>query len=216
MLFLSESVKGIGPLYFAQLSVHTVFLKNHIFNKVSGNGATSIYIPWRACALEARQSWTARLHERASPARLHPDCDLSGGRNCSKHVWSAQNGSTVLGLQRDKTPAETVEEVWPLPCALYTSRLPSLNKPVMWIWAELKGFQEFLWGFLVAQWWRIHLPMKETQIWSLVWEDPTWWAVTKLMQHNFWAQALEPGSCNKRSHRNEKPTVARVAPTHRS
>ena len=45
MLFLSESVKGIGPLYFAQLSVHTVFLKNRIFNKVSGNGATSIYIP---------------------------------------------------------------------------------------------------------------------------------------------------------------------------
>ena len=27
---------------------------------------------------------------------------------------------------------------------------------------------------LVAQWWRIRLPMQEAQVQSLVWEDPTW------------------------------------------
>ena len=84
----------------------------------------------------------------------------------------------------------------------------------LWIWAELRGFQEFLWGFPGGSVVKNHLPMQETQIWSPVWEDPTCQAATKLMHHNFWAQALEPGSCNKRSHRNEKPTVTRVAPTH--
>ena len=82
--FFSESVKGIGPRYFSQLIVHFVFLKNHIFNKVSGNGATSIYIPWIACELEARKSWIERLHERVSPAWVHPDCDLSDGRKEQK------------------------------------------------------------------------------------------------------------------------------------
>ena len=46
---------------------------------------------------------------------------------------------------------------------------------------------------------RVHLPMQETQVWSLVWEDPTCGA-TKPVHHDYWACALEPGSCNCWAH----------------
>ena len=51
------------------------------------------------------------------------------------------------------------------------------------------------WASLVAQWWRNHLPMQETWVWSLIQEDLT----TKPM-HNYWASALEPGSLNYWAH----------------
>ena len=78
---------------------------------------------------------------------------------------------------------------------------------------------------LVAQWLRIHLPVRGTRVWSLVWEDPTCHGAAKPTCHNCWACAPEPAShncwaCapqlrkrmrlepvlrNKRSHCNEKP-----------
>ena len=94
---------------------------------------------------------------------------------------------------------------------------------------------------LVAQWWRIRLPMQGTRVQDLVQEDPTCCRATKLVRHNYWACALEPAShnywaCvpqllkparlepvlrNKRSHRNEKPPQWeapqwRVAPARRT
>ena len=54
-------------------------------------------------------------------------------------------------------------------------------------------------AFLVARWWRVCLPMQETRVRSLVWEDSTCWGATKLMCHNFRACVLEPGSCNYRA-----------------
>ena len=74
-------------------------------------------------------------------------------------------------------------------------------------------------GFLVAQWWRIRLPMPETRVQSLVQEDPTCRGATKPMHHSDGVlgsrvQPLQPlkpvgpelvlGS--KRSHRNEEPS----------
>ena len=88
---------------------------------------------------------------------------------------------------------------------------------------------------LVVQWIGIHLPMQGTQVQSLIWEDSTCWGTAEPMHHNYWACALEPArcncwywahvfhllslcaqllkptllepvTCNKRSHRNEKPT----------
>ena len=47
---------------------------------------------------------------------------------------------------------------------------------------------------LVAQWLRIRLPMQGTQVWALVWEDPTCRGATKPVCHNYWACALEPAS----------------------
>ena len=67
---------------------------------------------------------------------------------------------------------------------------------------------------LVAQWLRIRLPMQGTRVQALVREDPTCRGATKPVRHNYWAHApqllkptcLEHVLCNKRSHRNEKPT----------
>ena len=37
-------------------------------------------------------------------------------------------------------------------------------------------------------WWlRIHLPMQETWVWSLVWEDPTCCGAAEPVSHNFWS-----------------------------
>ena len=49
---------------------------------------------------------------------------------------------------------------------------------------------------LVAPWWRICLPMQETQVWSLIWEDSTCCRATKPVPHNYWACALESRSRN--------------------
>ena len=42
---------------------------------------------------------------------------------------------------------------------------------------------------LVGQWIRICLSVQQTQVWSLVWEDPTCHGATKPMHHNYWALA---------------------------
>ena len=60
---------------------------------------------------------------------------------------------------------------------------------------------------LVVQWLRIRLPMQGTQVWSLVWEDPTCHGTTKSVCHNYWSpRAPEPVFWNKRSYCSEKPT----------
>ena len=48
----------------------------------------------------------------------------------------------------------------------------------------------------MAQWWRICLPMQETQVRSLIQEDPTCGRATKPMCHNYWACAPEPENHN--------------------
>ena len=92
------------------------------------------------------------------------------------------------------------------------------------LWVTLKIYVKGT--SLGAQWLRICLPMQGTQVQSLVREDPTCREATNPVCHNYWACALEPTShnywacmpqlpkpaclepvlCNKRSHRNEKPT----------
>ena len=54
---------------------------------------------------------------------------------------------------------------------------------------------------LVAQWLRIRLPMQETRVRALVWEDPTCREGTKPVRHTCWACALEPVCHNYRSPR---------------
>ena len=51
--------------------------------------------------------------------------------------------------------------------------------------------------------------MQETQVQSLVWEDPTIFGATKPMHHNYWACDLEPGSCNDRAHMLQPLKLAR-------
>ena len=72
---------------------------------------------------------------------------------------------------------------------------------------------------LIAQRERIHLPVRGTQVRSLVWEDPTGCGATKSTWHNCWAcalestchdygspHALEPVVHNQRSPCKEKPS----------
>ena len=71
------------------------------------------------------------------------------------------------------------------------------------------GVKKYLSGaFLVAQWLRIHLPVQETQVQSLLQEDPTCLRATKPMYHNCGAGALEPMDLSKRSRCNEKPVLS--------
>ena len=63
---------------------------------------------------------------------------------------------------------------------------------------SLNGHQQGDWfnddmcgAFLVAQWWRICLPMQEMQSLSLAREDPTCCGATKPACCNFWARALQ-------------------------
>ena len=49
---------------------------------------------------------------------------------------------------------------------------------------------------LETQWIRICLPMQETGLWSLIWEDPTGHGASKSTRHNYWGCALGPGSHN--------------------
>ena len=55
---------------------------------------------------------------------------------------------------------------------------------------------------MVVQWLRIHLPMQETWVRSLVQEDPTSLEATKPVHRNDWASALKPMLCD------EKPWAA--------
>ena len=99
--------------------------------------------------------------------------------------------------------------------------LVSLLIALVFIWLKIYDRD-----FPGLQWLGIHLPMQGTQIWSLVWEDPTCRRAAKPVHHNNWACYLEPTSHNywasmlqllkpallepvlhnKRSHCNEKPT----------
>ena len=38
---------------------------------------------------------------------------------------------------------------------------------------------------LVVQWFRIHLPVQETRVQSMLWEDPTINKATKPLHHNY-------------------------------
>ena len=51
-----------------------------------------------------------------------------------------------------------------------------------------KGCKNIQWrASLVAQWLRICLPMQDTRVRALVWEDPTCRGATRPVSHNYWA-----------------------------
>ena len=56
-------------------------------------------------------------------------------------------------------------------------------------------FQEWVGrASLVAQWSKTHLPTQGTQVWSRVWEDPTYHRATKSLHRSYWA--CTPKVCN--------------------
>ena len=57
-----------------------------------------------------------------------------------------------------------------------------INKVTIQININLK---KIFWASLVAQWLRICLPMQETRVRALVWEDPTCRGATGPVSHNY-------------------------------
>ena len=58
----------------------------------------------------------------------------------------------------------------------------------------------------MAQWLKIPLPIQETWVRFLSWEDPTCHGAMKPVCHNYYGVwALEPVLFKKRGHHNEKP-----------
>ena len=84
----------------------------------------------------------------------------------------------------------------------------SLSSVSVWKFHRLGGLKTTeidFWTFPVVQWWRIHLPMQGSWVWSLVREDSIRCRATKPMSHNFWAHVLEVVNYDKRTYFNEKP-----------
>ena len=77
-------------------------------------------------------------------------------------------------------------------------KYPNRNAGLLGMSADFKqqAKKTKLGASLVAQWERIHLPRQETQVQSLVWEDPTYRGATKPVRHNDSVWALESGDCN--------------------
>ena len=70
------------------------------------------------------------------------------------------------------------------------------------LWAIIRllishKFRISSWGTSpVVHWLRFYLPMQETRVQSLPWEEPKSYKATNPEQHNCWVCALEPASCN--------------------
>ena len=60
---------------------------------------------------------------------------------------------------------------------------------------------------LVVQWIRIHLPVQETCVWSLVQEGPTCHGATKSVLHNYWSLCSRAQELQLRSPHATAPGV---------
>ena len=128
--------------------------------------------------------------------------------------WCPENRFSVLTISRKLQPgfhlASTCDSAWGLPpatraCSVYTrGRLERYSRELMFLSSShpRAAFTQCLKGsvyqypgsgaFLVAQRSRIHLPMQEKWVLSLIGEDPTCRRAAKPVYHHYWACALEP------------------------
>ena len=111
----------------------------------------------------------------------------------------------------------TWNPIWIVSISFLFSDKGLVNTPHITIWkiSWITVILKNTWSrtSLVVQWLRIHLPIQETWVPSLVQEDSTYHKATKPMCHDYWVVChncwslctIEPVFCNKRSHHNEKP-----------
>ena len=109
----------------------------------------------------------------------------------------------VLMLPGDSRFNCSSSDLWYSQCLTHTGRksiLTELNwrvymqsSTVSPSWVSLKNIcqKNRSKASLVAQWWRIHLPMQDTWVQSLIWEDPSCCGATNPEHHNYWVCALE-------------------------
>ena len=97
---------------------------------------------------------------------------------CGTQEWGVFIIRRLLGILRFQYhSAWTWKTLWFLPESSHVVKLKTLLETL-----------------LVVQWLRIHLPMQETWVQPLVWEDPMCHGATKLVCHNYWAGALQPAN----------------------
>ena len=115
------------------------------------------------------------------------------------YAWVMYKYYTILyeGLEYP----QTLESLgWLSPGLLHISRDDYVVKTLIFTYHTYSAIRSQSkakrWASLVAQWWRVGLPMQETQVRSVIWKDPTCCWAAKPVGHNYWGCALEPGSCN--------------------
>ena len=140
-------------------------------------------------SVSRKQPWapTGKL----PPASDGTSSQLAGVRSSSKQL-STHSVQWPLGV--NVSPKEGGLSQWLLLFQQCTSPMTFLSEVI------------FLGASPEVQWLRICRPMQGTLVWSLVWEDPTFFRATKPKHQNYWSpHALDPVLCNTRSHSSENP-----------
>ena len=106
-----------------------------------------------------------------------------GGRDRNKETSCVSRSSSVPSEKTQESPAEILTGP--------TGPISEVSSEMLSILIYFKQ-NIFLKVYcsrasLVAQWSRICLTMQETQVWSLIWEDPTHYGATTPMSHSYWA-----------------------------
>ena len=111
-----------------------------------------------ACCLVAKSCWTL----------------------CDPMNWSTP-GFPVLHYLPESLQANSCPLSWWCYPAISSSVTPFSSCPQSFPPSGSRMGQEVSYqdNSVVVQWLRLHLPMQETRVWSLMWEDPTYLGVTR-------------------------------------
>ena len=161
------------------------------------------------------QIWKPKAWKGQVPCPISHNwkCDratTSNSRTCAlSYLWHNSALMTLTcTIQGQSTPKRLPSSDFPSRTAHKTS-FPWCSAPV----EDISHSRTSHWSFpLVVQWLRIHLPMQETWVQSLVQGDshatekPSPCATAAEPAHcNHWSSCLEPVLCNERSPSSEKP-----------
>ena len=109
-----------------------------------------------------------------------------------KTFWGGMNMFTILMVMlvsQLHTHVKTYQVMHFIVYQLYPNRAVKKDSPLQRATVKIKWVR----ASLVAQWLRVCLPMQETRVRALVWEDPTCRGTTGPVSHNYWACAS--GAC---------------------
>ena len=158
------------------------------------------------------QIWKPKAWKGQVPCPISHNwkCDratTSNSRTCAlSYLWHNSALMTLTcTIQGQSTPKRLPSSDFPSRTAHKTS-FPWCSAPV----EDISHSRTSHWSFpLVVQWLRIHLPMQETWVQSLVQGDSTCLQEAKPMCHNYREHALEP-TCSRFWAHRPKPLKAQV------
>ena len=117
-------------------------------------------------------------------------CSTTGADTTMRSPYTASK-SSPQSLQQKKAPVQQGRRSTAKKKKSSRKEVLTLKKKKKLLLCSLKavGFKIIPAASLVAQGWRIHPPMQETWVWSLVGKDLTHRGAAKLMRLNYWAWA---------------------------